>query len=222
MKNLINICKMLPVLLLVLGSCKEKSADPVTTEITTNELTDYYLVAEHKTGGNRLAVMSFTKDGDVVKSAAHLHGILRVNEVKVENSTFKFDYNSNGESVYTFTLRKDAGGKLQLQSYDFNYKGAANQLSQAVLVKKTDALPIMNKTFWVETLGFKIEMDGNQPVLQWIDGKRYASYTLENYGFKTNQDEYMGVVVTNWNFNGKNLPGMLVEVGDQVVMGISK
>ena len=111
---------MLPVLLLVLGSCKEKSADPITTEITTNELTDYYLVAEHKTGGNRLAVMSFNKDGDVVKSAAHLHGILRINEVKVENSTFKFDYNSNGESVYTFTLRKDAGRKLQHKSYYYH------------------------------------------------------------------------------------------------------
>ena len=222
MKNLMNICKMLPLFLLVLGSCKEKSADPVSTEITTNDLTNYYLVAEHKTGGNRLAIMSFTQEGEVVKSAAHLQGLLRINEVKVENSTFKFDYNSNGESVYTFTLRKDASGNLQLQSYDFTYKGAAGQLSQAVLVKKTDALPIMNKTYWVETLGFKIEMDGNQPVLQWIDGKRFASYTLDSYGFKTNKDEYMGVVVPNWNFNGKNVAGMLVESGDQVVMGISK
>ena len=222
MKNLINICKMLPILLLVLGSCKEKSTDPVNTELSINDLTNYYLVVENKAGDKRLGVISFIAEGNTVKASAHFQGALRVHEATLENAVFRFDYNSNGASVYTFTFRKDASGNLQLQSQDLTASGVAGQLSQAVLVKKSDALPIMNKTFWVESVGFKIEMDGNQPVLQWIDGKRYASYTLENYGFKTNQDEYMGVVVPNWNFNGKNLPGMLVEVGDQVVMGISK
>ncbi|HEV7379369.1 MAG TPA: hypothetical protein VGN64_06220 [Dyadobacter sp.] len=222
MKNLINLCVLI-LTVMVMTSCPgPESPAPDNTEITTNDLANYYLVAEHKTGGNRLIVMSFAMHGDVMKSSAHLQGALRVNEIKVENSTFKFDYNSNGESMYTFTLRKDASGNLQLQSYDFTYNGVTNQLSQAVLVKKSDAPAIINKTFWVDALGFKIEMEGSQHVLQWIDGKRYASYTLDNYGFKTNADELMGVVVPAWTINGKNLPGMLVESGDKVTLGVLK
>lgn len=222
MKNLLNFGTLL-LLLAVMTSCPgPKSAEPENTVITASELADYYLIAEHKSGGNKLIAISFVRDGNIVKASAHLQGLLRVHEATVENSVFRFDFNSNGESLYTFTLRKEANGSLQLQSYDFTYKGAPDQLSQAVLVKRTDALPIMNKTYWVETLGFKMEMDGNQPVLLWIDGKRYASYTLDNYGFKTNKDEFMGVGVLNWNFNGKNVPGMLVETGDQVIMGVSK
>lgn len=219
MRNLLNI-SMLLLFLAGMTSCPgPKDAEPENTAITANELADYYLIGERKTSGNKLVAISFVRDGNIVKASAHLQGSLRVLEATVENSIFRLDFNSNGEYVYTFTLRKDANGSLQLQSYDFSYKGTPGQLSQAVLVKRTDALPIMNKTFWVETLGFKLEMDGNQPVLQWIDGKRYASYTLDNYGFKTNKDEFMGAVVPNWNFNGKNLSGMLIETGDQVIMG---
>lgn len=222
MRNLLNI-SMLLLFLVAMTSCPgPKEAEPENTAITANELADYYLIAEHKSGGNRLVAMSFVREGNIVKASAHLQGGLRVHEATVENSIFRFDYNTNGESLYTFTLRKEANGTLQLQSYDFTYKGVPGQLSQAVLVKKSEALPIMNKTFWIETLGFKLEMEGNQTVLQWIDGKRYASYTLDNYGFKTNKDEFMGVVVPNWNFKGTILPGMLVETGDQVMMGVMK
>ena len=220
MKNLINICKMLPILFLVLGSCKEKSTDP--ENITVSELADYYLVAEHKTGGNKLLVLSFTKDGNVVKANGHLQGLLRIHEASVENGTFNFDYNSDGKSMYSFDFEKGSDGNLKLKSYDFTYNGASDQLSQAVLVKKTDAFLFTNKLFWVLALAFQIETPNNTEVLQWLDGKRFPVYRLDNFGFKSNNDEFLGVLVPDWKINGQSAKVMLVERGDSVFIGITE
>lgn len=220
MKNLIHICKMLPILILVFGSCKEKSPEPVDTTVSIAEMVDYYIVAEHKTGGNKLIVLSFAKDGNIVNASAHIQGGLRIHEASLDNGTFKFDYNSNGNSVYTFVLEKDANGKMRLKSYDFVYNGAGSQLSHALVVKKSDMTPILNKSFWVKTLGFKLVTEENRDVLQWTDGKRYAAYKLDNFGFKTNQDEFMGIMVPSWT--GQTSPVMLVESGDQVTIGTTE
>ncbi|REA63232.1 hypothetical protein DSL64_06350 [Dyadobacter luteus] len=220
MKNLIHICTIFPLLFILLGSCKEKSATPVDTTVSIAEMVDYYIVAEVRNIDRKLYVLSFAKDGNIVKASAHVRGGLRIQEANLDNGTFKFDHNSDGALVFTFSLEKDANGKMRLKSYDLIKNGIGNNMSHALVVKKSEVTPILNKSFWVKTLGFKLVTEENRDVLQWIDGKRYAAYKLDNYGFKTNQDEFMGIMVPSWTSHTS--PVMLIESGDQVTIGTTE
>ncbi|WP_235159112.1 hypothetical protein [Dyadobacter sp. CY351] len=213
MRNLLNICKMLPILVLVLGSCKTKSPDPQNTPITMSDLADYYLVAEHKTGGNKLTIISFAKDGDVVKADIHLQGMLRILEGTLQGSTLSLDFHSNGQSIYSFELEKNADGSLKLKSYDFIYNGEGNQLSYAVLAKKSDAFSFDNSSFKVNSERLKFIKDNDAETLWWF-GRSYLVYKLANVGFKSNQDELMGAAVPNWRGIAK--PVMLIEQEDKI------
>ena len=213
MKNLMHICKMLPILVLVLAGCKTNSPDPQKTPITMSDLADYYLVAEHKTGGNKLAVISFAKDGDVVKADIHLQGALRVLEGTLQNETLSFDFNANGQAIYSFQLAKNADGSLKLKSYDFVYNGEGDQLSYAILAKKADAFSFDNSTFKVASELFKFSKNNDTETLWWF-GSSYPVYKLANFGFKSNKDELMGAAVPNWQGIAK--PVMLVEEGEKV------
>ncbi|MCF2443321.1 hypothetical protein L0657_05075 [Dyadobacter sp. CY345] len=222
MKNLINICKMLPILLLVLGSCKEKSADPQNAVISTSELADYYLVAERTNTNQRLVVFYFTKDGDAVTASSHLQYALRVKEVNVENSIFSFDFDSDGKFVYTFELERDANGNLKLKSSSYSYSGGANELSFATIAKRTDAISFENDEFRTGSSPIKFGKDitSNASIIKWFDNGIYPFYMLGNVGFKTNNGQLFGAVVPSW----KNIssPVMLVESEDEVLVSIKQ
>jgi len=212
MKTLKHIYKLLPILLLVVfASCKKKSAVPDANQIGNDELLDYYLVAEHITGGNKLLVLYFTKEGSVIKANAHLQGYFRASEVVVKNSAFNIDYNGDGKSMYNFVLEKDAEGTLKLKSYDFQYNGVGNQLAYAMMAKKTEAFAFANLSFKTGNTIFSFTSNGGAEVLNW-PGDASPYYRLINIGFKTNNDRFLGVTVPNWN--GVNSPVLLVEKED--------
>ena len=212
MKNIKHIYKLMPILLLiVLASCKKKSTIPDASQIAASELLDYYLVAEHVTGVNKLLVLYFTKEGDAVKANAHLQGYFRASEVAIKNSILSIDYNGNGKSMYSFGLEKDAEGNLKLRSYDFQYDGAGNQLAYAIMVKKAEAFAFANLSFKTGNTIFSFTSNGGNEVLNW-PGDPNSYYRLTNIGFKTNNDRFLGVTVPNWN--GVNSPVLLVEKDD--------
>lgn len=244
MKSLKNTLKLIPVLLLlVLVSCKKKDNTPTpdgenpdgNKSIAASELVDYYIVAEHKTGSNKLLVVYFSQEGNTIKANAHLQGALRVNEVTMSNSKFSIDYNGDGKSIYTFTIVKDADGKLKLNSYDFTYNGAGGQLSYATLAKRTEAIAFANSSFKADDILFKftgtnlqwdirlrksgeIIIPGGQPIVKYdsLPEITLAYYGITNIAFKTNADEFMGVTVPNWK--NVNTPVMLVERTDAVLI----
>ena len=100
-----NILKMLAILLItIVVSCKKKDANPINdpqnpdinnpvgaTGIAMSELLDYYIVSERKTSNTKLAIMYFTKEGDVIKANIHGRGYLRTKEVTAVNSSFSFE-----------------------------------------------------------------------------------------------------------------------------------
>ncbi|MET4081886.1 hypothetical protein ABIB40_001837 [Pedobacter sp. UYP30] len=237
MKNLNNCYKMLPIILLfVLVSCKKNAVkptgdDPVGKEpievkgIGMNELVDYYLVTERKTGNTKLTLMTFTNEGNVTKASVHGVGFLRIKEVAATNSVFSFD--TEGFGTYSYTLEKDANGTIKLKEYSFN---GGTDIAYALLVKKTDAFAIENSSFKAGELLFKI----NNTNVEWDIQKRIVGtktgppplhlvtpiyltgpaeklpyYALVNFGFKTNNSQMIGLTVPAWL--GTNNPVMLVE-----------
>lgn len=216
MVNLKNMYKLIPILLLlVFTGCKKKDADASpdsdTNQIAASELLDYYLVAQHKTGGNKLLVLYFTKEGNVINANAHLQGYARIKEVTIQNSVFSIDYNGDGNSVYNFTLEKDAEGKLKLKSYDFKYNGAGNQLNYALMAKKTDAFAFANLSFKAGNTTFKLSTEAGIGIINF-QGDANPYYKLTNIGFKTNNDKFLGVTVPNWS--GITTPTLLLEKDD--------
>lgn len=214
MKNLTGIYKLFPILLLVLfTNCKKKVADPVPNadQIAASELLDYYIVAEHTTGSNKLLVLYFTQEGNVVRANTHLQGYFRAKEVAVQNSAFGIDYNGDGKSVYNFTIKKDAEGKLMLKSYDFAYNGTGNQLAYAIMAKRAEAISFTNLSFKTGNTIFSFTKNGGAEVINWA-GDPHPYYKLINIGFKTNNEKFLGVTVPNWS--GVNTPVMLLEKDD--------
>ena len=237
MKHLKKIQTMLPLLLLlVFVGCKKNNVTPDNDPgndnpeevkgISMDELLDYYLVTELKSGDTKLAVMYFTKEGDVVKASLHGGGYLRSKEVVATNSTFSF--NSDGFGTYNYTLEKDESGMIKLKSYDFNGGG---DLDYALLIKKTNALPFVNSSFKAGDLLFKLT---SPTTLEWnfqnkiigynvgpppfyiktpiiVNGPELTLpyYSLIDLGFKTNNDQFIGITVPSWK--DSNTPVMLIE-----------
>jgi hypothetical protein len=146
MKSLKTTLKMLSILLvLVSASCKKEeiAPEPIADPITTNQLFDYYIVAEHKTGASKLMVAYFEQVGDkvVVKATRQGRpdyiGVTVDHEANVANGLFSIDWNGDGRTaMYRFTIEKDVNGNLKLKTYDFVHNAEGNLLAYAVLAKK--------------------------------------------------------------------------------------
>ncbi|MCF2488052.1 hypothetical protein [Dyadobacter sp. CY347] len=215
MKNLIYFGKILSILIwgfTGLTSCKEKDPTPTDLNVTADDLVNYYLVAEGKTS-SQLVVAYFIKDGDEITVDVHKNGQLRRPKMVLGNSTLTLDYESNGNEVYTFALEKDSEGNLKLKSYDLSYQNKPNQLSQAVLVKMSDAFPFVDRNFNTSIFDFKIEVDGTGEAIKWENNPiKYPIYRLGNFGFKTLDGGTFGVAVPSWNVNGTNGPRVLIQI----------
>ncbi|UIR55637.1 hypothetical protein LZQ00_15370 [Sphingobacterium sp. SRCM116780] len=245
MKNLRIIFKItLFTLTMVIVSCTKGSdqpgevVPPENSTVKVDDLLDYYIVSAQKTGATKLAVMSFEKDGDVVKASVHGRGYLRVKNIVVENSILSFD--TEGFGSYQYTLEKDATGVLHLKSY--SYTGNTT-IDYAILAKKSTAFAFTNTTFktksGTEDLVFKftntntLEWDirvrqigtkviNGQPIPIIGTGPDFTKpfYSLGTVGFKTNTDEFIGVAVPSWK--DANVPLLLVENGASAIMKAEK
>jgi hypothetical protein len=247
MKNLKNIYKILPLLLLLaFVGCKKNGAVPDSdndgpgidnpTEnngIAMSELVDYYLVTERKTGATKLGIMYFVKEGDVVKASLHGSGFLRSKEVVAANSSFSF--NSDRFGTYNYTLEKDAAGTIKLKSYDVD---GGTDLAYALMVKKSDALAFANSTFKAGDLVFRftsptsLEWDLQNrvvgfrtgppplnlrtPVFGYGPALTLPYYSLLDLGFKTNDDQFIGLSVPSWK--DSNAPVLLIEKNGGAVL----
>lgn len=220
MNNLKNAQKILPILLLLaLVSCKKK--DEVAKEVATKELLDYYIVAEHAIGPNKMMILYFTEDNTAIKAQAHLFESNKVINVEAKKSAFSIDYYGDGKAVYNFVVERDATGKLILKSYSFNYNGQGNELACATMVK-TRAAPIFtslsykmipsNAPFNTINTGIpfsiKARSSSDRGALLWNNVGPYFS-ELINIGFKTVDGSYMAVSLPNWKNIDK--PIMLLE-----------
>jgi len=225
MKTLKKILKMLPLLLIFVSvGCKKEKAQPeaVADEIATSALLDYYIVAEHAIGLNKLMILYFTQEGNAVKAQVHLFDGTKAVEVVMEKSTFRIDYNGDGKSIYNFGVEKDDTGKLILKSYDFNFNGQGNELAHAIIVK-TRATPSFtdlsykmipsNMPFDKINTGtpfsIKPRTYGSRGALVWSSNTGPHFDELINIGFRTADGAYMAVSVPNWK--SINKPIMLLE-----------
>lgn len=231
MKNLKNYYKLLPlVMLFICVSCKKHNVAPngedptKTTQISASELVDYYLVAERKTGKAKLSLMTFVNEGNVTKASLNGRGFLRGLEVANTNSTFTFNCDFGN---FTYTLERDVNGTIKLKSYNVN---GGDDLVYALLVKKNDASAFALASFKAGDLLFKFKdpttLDWDikpvqilyypKPVYANLPAQSLPYYNLPVAGFKTNDEQIMGVTVPSWL--GINSPVMLVEKRGEAVL----
>lgn len=218
MKNLKNLCKIVPILLLITFSgCKENDKAPLD-DVVAGELLDYYVVAENNISAHKLSLLYFTQDGNTIKAHTHIQGGYQVRDLVVKNRKFTIDLYADGKSLYNFQLEKDAAGKLKLKSYEFKFNGQDNELAYALLIKKTD-LPEFTNTFYKmirSNVSFSMIKDGvplginTTNILLTNTGASIPTYRLANVGFKSNNDEYLGIAVPYWN--GVTTPIVLIEI----------
>lgn len=74
MKVLNNPFIIVSILFLsIIVGCKKKNFAPnvVATELSANELLDYYIVTENKIENNRLTILYFSKEGAIIKVNGH-------------------------------------------------------------------------------------------------------------------------------------------------------
>ena len=234
MMTLKNAIKMLPLMLLFLSvSCKKDKVKPevVSDPVTTKDLADYYIVAQHKTGGHRIMVAYFELNGDVLTVKATRQGVYNVlgvavsHSVTVENGQFSIDWNGDGRtSMYRFTMEKDASGRLQLKAYDFEFNGEKNLLAYTILAKRTEALPFDDHDFKMiaSNLSFETVKNGiplsfttflGGKILWWptrtTDNQLDPYDNLIDIGF-ISKANVLGVTVPYWK--GINTPIMLIEI----------
>ena len=212
MGNFRNIYKLIPILLLLVWlSCKKKDATPAPDEVkdvATSELLDYYIVAQHKSG-KKLSVIYFTREGSSIKANVHLVATLRFREVNIKNLAFSIDLDDDGKAIYSFTVEKDASGKLRLSTYRYAYQNIGNQLTYAIIAKKTEAFAFAQSSFKIGDKSFNFYSDTGSPLLKWITTNSYTYYNLTNVGFKTNDNQFIGATVPNWD--GIDTPVILIE-----------
>lgn len=217
--------KIMTMLILLAGfmACKKNEANSKAKEIETAELLDYYIVAEHEIGANKLMMLYFIQENNTIKAQMHLLNDKRVKEVTLNQSAFKIDYYGDGKAIYNFTVEKDEVGKLRLKSYSFSFNGQGNELVFATIVKKRAAPVFTGLSYKMipsntpfERIGtgtpFSIYAGsggGNRGALVWSNGVGPHFDDIINIGFKTADGAYMAVSLPNWK--KIDIPIMLLE-----------
>lgn len=227
-------------MLLIVGCKKDKiNADGQepgkTNAISVEELENYYIVSELKTGGIKMALIYFTKEGGTVKANLHFRGVLRSAEAKITDGKFNFDYNNDGQGVFTYELEKTSNGLISLKSYQYINKTNATQgLNYSLLATKETSSAFSNSSYKIGNLLFNVT---NKNIIEWnialretvqvINGVPFPIfntapeftkpiYNLANIGFKSNDDDIFAVAVPKWKET--NTPLLLVEKNGTAIM----
>ena len=231
---------MLSVLMLmaIFSACKKDKNDPNDPNNPENvqkvgkaDLLPYYIVAERKTGDQKLAIMTFTQDGDGLKVNLHRQGYLRSLTADVTDNTLSFDLDGTGTYIYRFALEKNASGQITLKSYQYTDKtNTAQGFETAVLANTTSVQNYENADFKTGNLLFRftgtktIDWDIKErqigtkyyppPINQTLPITAFAPevsipyYALATGTFKANND-FIGAMVPNWK--NTNSPTMVIE-----------
>lgn len=210
----------------IMVGCKKKDAvsDVATPGIAANELSDYYIVAEFKTGlNNRLMTMHFTQEGNTIKVHGHVQQSYQVREIVVKNNTFTVDYFGDGKSIYTFMIEKDEAGKLKLKSYSFSFNGLENELDYALLINKPaigirgySKYKMIERRVPIANIENGIEIMMSETVYWTINAPSITLYQYMDIGYKSNDGRYMLVSVPHWK--GINIPIILIEFNDVLLV----
>jgi len=231
---------MLSVLMLMatLAACKKDSNDPNDPDnpenvqkISKADLLPYYIVAERKTGDQKLAIMTFTQDGDGLKVNLHRQGYLRTLTADVTDNALTFDLDGTGTYTYRFVLEKSTSGQLTVKSYQYSDKtNAAQGFEFAVLANTTTAQNFENADFKTGNLLFRftgaknIDWDIKErqigtkyypppinqtlPIMAVAPEVSVPYYALATGSFKANSD-FIGAMVPSWK--NVNTPILVVE-----------
>jgi uncharacterized protein YegP (UPF0339 family) len=231
---------MLSVLMLMatFAACKKDKTDPSdpnnpenVQKVTKADLLPYYIVAERKTGDQKLAIMTFTQEGDGLKVNLHRQGYLRTLTADVTDNALTFDLDGTGTYTYRFVLEKSASGQLMVKSYLYSDKtNAAQGFEYAVLANTTTAQNFENADFKTGNLLFRFTGSKNidwdikerqigtkyypPPINQTLPITGVAPevsvpyYALATGSFKANND-FIGAMVPSWK--NVNTPILVVE-----------
>lgn len=231
---------MLSVVMLMatFAACKKDKNDPNDPnnpeniqKVTKTDLLPYFIVAERKTGDQKLAIMTFTDDGDGLKVNLHRQGYLRSITAALSDNVLSFDLDGTGNYTYRYTLEKNASGQITLKSYLYSDKtNAAQGFEYAVLVNTTSVQNYENADFKTGNLLFRfsaaktIDWDIRErqigtkyyppPINQTLPVTGIAPevsipyYALSTGSFKANSD-FIGAMVPNWK--NVNSPVMVIE-----------
>lgn len=235
-------------IVLAFASCK-KEAQPKNVEeqiFNTNELSPYYIVVEHKESNNRIGLIYFVLEGNVIKANFQGDGYLYTKEIKATKNGFSFDPDGTGNYVYHFDLEKNAQGRLNMKSYQFIDKTSASQeLLYADIFRKADAPAFENISFETnDYIIFNVKKEAAEAKINW-DIQDRLNYTtiffppntyipvanpyvgpefskpcqyLNGLGWKENTGILMGVSVPQWKEINKQV--MLVEKGNTLYVAI--
>lgn len=226
------------LLIATLAACKKDKNDPNdpnnpenVQQITKTDLLPYYIVAERKTGDQKLAVMTFTQEGTGLKVNLHRQGYLRSMDADIADNTLTFDLDGTGTYTYRFSLEKSVSGQLTLKSYQYTDKSnTAQGFEFAVLANTNTAQSYENADFKAGNLLFRftgaktIDWDIKErqigtkyypppinqvlPIMALAPEVSVPYYALAAGSFKANSD-FIGAVVPNWK--NVNSPIMVVE-----------
>lgn len=239
LKNTITGLALFTMLLIV--GCKKDQINADGPEsgksnaISVDELENYYIVSELKTGGIKMALIYFTKEGTILKAHLHFRGVSRTSEAKVTNGKFSFDYNNDGQGVFTYELEKTSNGLIALKSYQYiNKANVAQGLNYSLLATKENSPAFSNSSYKIDNLLFKVT---NKNTIEWnialretvqiINGAPFPIfsvapeftkniYSLANIGFKSNDDDFFAVSVPKWKETNTSL--LLVEKTGTAIM----
>ncbi|WP_025145495.1 hypothetical protein [Pedobacter jeongneungensis] len=215
------------MLMATLAACKKGKSDPNDPgnpeniqKVAKTDLLPYYIVAERKTGDQKLAIMTFTQDGDGLKVNLHRQGYLRSITAALTDNVLSFDLDGTGTYTYSYKLEKNASGQLTLKSYLYSDKtNTAQGFEYAVMANTTTAQNYENADFKTGNLLFRfsaaktIDWDIRErqigtkyyppPINQTLPVTAMAPevsipyYAIGTGGFKANSD-FIGAMVPNW------------------------
>jgi hypothetical protein len=208
--------------LILISSCSKKN-DGNNNNITAQDLQDHYMVAINTDKGvQKLSVIYFIKDGGNLNAVLDQNGLRRQLPVNVQDNRLVYDVNSNGTSVFTFTLKKDDNGNVIVEGSDYKRDtDPQSKMEYAEIIKVSDA-PVFDGgkfTYYIPLAVGDTHLlfeDGNK--WHYEDefeprNLRYSYYVLGNgIGWKSedaaSEGISLGVVVPQWEGNG---PTMLLQ-----------
>ncbi|TKC08939.1 hypothetical protein [Pedobacter frigoris] len=149
MKTLKLTLSLFAIFLVLFAACKKEKKEAANTTVTAEDLLGYQmfwaLISPAKTADLRL--LYFNKEGTEVKAILDGVTFRNIKTVKMENNTFKFDFQDNGSVVYTFEFTKKDGVISLVSSKFYNVNNPAYSASIPSMLPLSKFISVKNKVF---------------------------------------------------------------------------